>query len=1046
MKKEYTPEQLQAINEKRNCVVSAGAGSGKTTVLAERFARLVSEGTDCNRILTITFTRKAASEMKSRIRAELAAKGLTDQLAIFHTARISTVDSFCQEIVRSDCRRYGIPGNFRIAPEREMNTASRRIAEDLLIRQAQSPAGRYLLTLADPSEAVKLLCRVSRETNLVHPMFGEDSHQVLVDLARKTSQRLEFELEQELQNFMTEEEYLHEPKLEEDIKLAVLCLEDLKNGNIRAVSTVRFTTRSGKISDKKALSSLKARIREKGQLLFLCRSILENEESIAAVYSLISRYETLVNDYKRRSGVLSFADCMKMSIDILLTRKKTRQFYKNAFSQVMIDEFQDNNDDYRCLLYLLSEKKDLFTHGIPLPEDLEDGKIFLVGDEKQSIYRFRGADVSVFKRMQEEITRCGGTLIELDRNFRTNRPLLENLNNLFSGAMAGSTMDFEARFRDLKPGKDNNLKSRSILHINVHPYRDDNPEGLAGYEASEAASLACLILEMTGTDDFLIDRKNGPERPSFSDIAILLRTASDQADYEKALRLRNIPYVLSQQKDLVREALVNDFYSLLNLAVYRNDSLCRESVANGPFGPSAAEADVLDRIGEKTASSGIAGALEYLWYDLGYRAFIISNPANQVYTEHYLNLYSIAASYDSQFYGLTDFLDYLKDAIDSGKTDEKDSNVLSDRTDGVRIMTIHASKGLEFPIVIIAGMESGMGSDTSSLKLMKDREGNPYISASFNSEGRPANLYNSLNGDLDKKMEEAEMIRIFYVAATRAMQHIVFSGSPAASSLDPPGKTSLMALFADSTGMSAERNTCTLLDIPSWVEYRPFERIREEETYSTSRMDRNAIEVFRPWYESAQEDSFDWSEKSIAVTSLVDQDPQNRHGRVLKSLASDAFIQEKELQTEFGTYVHALIEDAINEVQTEHEVPGSLSEGQAAVFREDARTLCNAFFDSELFKELKSGKYELFPERSFRMYDTERKVLLKGTVDLLAVGPDNVRVIDFKTDIIRDEEEHRIQLETYSKAVSSIYPGRSISSAVFYLRDPDNVLVRNLGF
>lgn len=1039
MKKEFTPEQLQAINEERSCVVSAGAGSGKTTVLAQRFACLVSGGIDCNRILTITFTRKAAAEMKSRIRAELAAKGLTDQLAIFHTARISTVDSFCQEIVRSDCRRYGIPGNFRIAPEREMNTASRRIAEDLLIKQAQSPAGRYLLALADPSEAVKLLCRVSRETNLVHPMFGETSHQVLVDLARTTKEQLEYELEQEFQNFLTDQVILGDPNLANDVKAAGRCLEDLKAGNIRAVLEVAF-------SRKKAVISLKRKTYENAKLLYVCKGILENTESIAAVYSLISRYETLVNDYKRRSGVLSFADCMKMSIDILLTQKKTRQFYKNAFSQVMIDEFQDNNDDYRCLLYLLSEKKDLFTHGIPRPEDLEEGKIFLVGDEKQSIYRFRGADVSVFKRMQEEITRCGGTMIELDKNFRTNRPLLENLNNLFSGAMAGSTADFEARFRDLKPGKDNNLKSRAILHINVHPYRDDKSEGLAGYEASEAASLADLILEMTGTDGFLIDRKKGPERPTFSDIAILLRTASDQADYEKALRLRNIPYVLSQQKDLVREALVNDFYSLLNLAVYRNDGLCRESVANGPFGPSAAEPEVLDRIGEKTASAGIAGALEYLWHDLGYRAFIISNPANQVYTEHYLNLYSIAASYDNQLYSLTDFLDYLKDAIDSGKTDEKESNVLSDRTDGVKIMTIHGSKGLEFPIVIIAGMEAGLGSDNSSLKLMKDREGNPYVSASFNSEGRPANLYNNLNGDLETRMEKAEMVRIFYVAATRAMQHIVFSGSPASTTLAEPEKKSLMALFALSTGMRANKDACTLIDIPSWVEYRPFARIREEETYSTSRMDRNAIEAFRPWYESAVEDSFDWSEKSVAVTSLGEQDRRNRHGRVLKSLASDAFIREKELQTEFGTYVHALIEDAINGTQTEHEVPESLSGSQAAMFREDARTLCKAFIDSALYKELKEGNYELFPERSFRMYDTERNVLLKGTVDLLAVGTDNVRVIDFKTDIIRDEEEHRIQLETYSKAVSSIYPGRSVNPAVFYLRDPDNVLVRNPGF
>lgn len=1045
MKKTFTPEQQLAINEKRNCVVSAGAGSGKTSVLTERFARLVSEGVACNRILTITFTRKAAAEMKGRIREELAKQGRSDQLAVFHTAKISTVDSFCQEIVRSDCRRYGIPGNFRIASERELKTLSRRIAEDFLIKEARKPAAQYLLKLADPEQIVKLFCLISKKSNLVYPTLKEKSYQVLIDYAQNNARSLEYKIEQDLIQFTTDEDYLAEPKMEEDIETANRCLENFKAGNIQFLANVKFTTRSGTIKDKATLSSLKKNIKENSKLLFLCRSVLENEDNIRDVYNLLSQYETLVNNYKRQMGILSFDDCMKMSIDILLTQKKTRQFYKNAFSQVMIDEFQDNNDDYRCLLYLLCEKKELFSDKIPLPEELEAEKIFLVGDEKQSIYKFRGADVSVFKRMQNEITRCDGTKIELDTNFRTNKPLLEVLNNLFSRAMEDSKEDFEATFRELKPGKNNGLKSRAILHINVHPAQDPNSEGLASYQASEAASLANLILEMTSTDGFLIAGKDEViKRPSFSDIAILLRKGSNQADYEKALRLKNIPYVLTQQRDLVREALVNDFYSLLNLSVYRNDDLCRETVISGPFGQSATEPEVLDQIVEKTSLKGIAGAVEYLWDNLGYRAFIIANPANQVYTEHYLNLYAMAASYDSQSYNLLDFLDYLKDAIDDGKTEDKESNVLSDRTEGVKIMTIHSSKGLEFPIVILADMTAGTRSDSDVFKLLKDKADNPYVSASLNSDGKVDNLYNSINKDLDKKMETAELIRVFYVAATRAMQHLVFSGSPTSNSLASPNKNSLMGLFACSTGMHVKKETIDLLDVPSWVELRTFERIREEDTYSTSRMDRRNIEKFKPWYESAKQDNFDWSEKSIAVTSLGEQDHENRRGKILKNLDSDAFIQEKGLQTEFGTYVHALIEDEINNTQTKLELPQDLTESQASQFTKDAKVLKDAFVNSKLYKELINGGYNLYSERSFRLYDNG--MLLKGTIDLLAVNEQRAMIVDFKTDIIRDEEEHEIQLETYSRAVFSLYPDKEITSAVFYLRDPDNVLVRKRSF
>ena len=1025
MSKEYTAEQLQAINEKRSCVVSAGAGSGKTTVLSERFLRLVKDGTSCNRILTITFTRKAASEMRSRIRARLSKAGLTEQLAIFHSAKICTVDSFCQEIVRRGCRTYGIPGTFRVASSREMDTASRQIADSLLIQHAQSPAGRYLLALTDPSSVVQFLCRLATMTNLVHPVFSEDSYKAVIDLAARTKSDILRQVEEDV--LALESGFSSEPNLKDDIELAIRGLENLKEGKPFFAAGQQFSTKYGNKEIRPLVSGLKKSIKENLNQLVLCENTLENEENIKALYSLFAGFEALVNNYKRSTGILTFSDCMKMAIDILINDRKTRQYYKNAFSYVMIDEFQDNDNNHRSLLYLLCEKKEVFTHGIPSAQDLEQGKIFLVGDEKQSIYRFRGADVSVFKRMQEEITGCGGTLIELDTNFRTNGPLLQNLNTLFKGVMQDSGKDFEARFRDLKSGINNGLASRAILHSCEYKKGDSSTEGLADNAASEAAGIADLILEMTRTDGFPIkDEKGSDVRPSFSDIAILLRTGSKQAAFEKALRLKGIPYVLSQQKDLVREAIVNDFYCLLNLVIHRSDKLCIQSVVEGPFGEQALSGQSLDLLESTLASGGIAAAVKYLWYDMGYRAFIIANPANQVYTEHFLNLYSIASSYDDQGYSLSDFLQYLKDSIDNGKTDDKESNVLSDRSEGVRIMTIHASKGLEFPIVIIANMDSSLTSDTTSLKLFFDKDGKPYVSSAVSYEGKLANLYDKINGDLEKQMDVAEMKRIFYVAATRAMQHIVFSGI---------------------TGRTSESLMKFLLSTDtSWLEARPFERITEEETYSTSRMDRRALDVNRSWYGKAREDDFDWSDKSVAVTSLGEQDHENRRGRILKTLDSDAFIQEKGLQTEFGTYVHALIEDAINGSESKHDIPQGLTETQAYRFRHDALVLRDAFIESPLYKELRDGSYELYCERSFRMYDNSRKVLLKGTVDLLAVGPDNVRVIDFKTDVIRDEEEHEIQLETYSKAVFSIYPDREISSAVFYLRDPDNVLVRKRTF
>lgn len=1017
----FTPAQKKAVESNLSCVVSAGAGSGKTAVLSERFLRLVKEGTDCNRILTITFSIKAASEMKQRIRALLVENNLTDQLALFSKARISTVDSFCHEIVRQDCRRYGISSSFGIEDQEDADKSYREIASRLLEENTDKPAGRYLLTYFSPSSITDMLCRVATLSNLVQPLVRPDSADVYLQTAQTGITNAESTMLNSIRAYL---EFFPD---EQEVREALRAFE---NGDGYAFTKTKLSKRGSGADMQEAVKKIKADFSTGREQFTLFTKTLENRENIEAVYSMFAEMEKRALNYRRSSGKVSFQDAMKMSIDILLKNKAIRQKYKNTFSYIMIDEFQDNNDDYRKLLYLLAEKDSLQLDTIPGPQDLKEGKIFLVGDEKQSIYRFRGADVSVFKRMQTEIALAGGELIELETNFRSTPALVDNFNSMFSRLMEDSREDYEAVFKPLESGRKQEVPSRTMLNIRLHPDKEDNTENMASYGASEAESIASLILEMTGTDNWLLP---GGKRPSFSDIAVLQRTYTHQGDYEKAFRLNGIPYSLSQTKDLMQEALVSDFYSLLNLLVYPDDRICRKAVLNSPL-RLALEEDNIEKLQNAVVQHGFRAALDFIWFDLGYRTFIITNPANQVYSEHYVWLYALASDCERRGGDLVSFLDELRTYIKAGDIGNKELNLFGDHTTGVKMMTIHRSKGLQFPIVIIAGMDSRTTGDKSNdITLVSDNLFLPLsIETDKSGKDKLVNLRTRVFGDTEKLRNDAELKRLFYVGATRAEQHLVFSCAP---SISRTGST-LYELLLISTGAVQDDAELALSNVPSYLETRAFERIELEKTFSAGRLSQEKLNLNASWYENATTDSFDFENDTLPVTSLAAEAHEERHGIQLRGLKSDKIIQDKGLQADFGTYVHALIEAAVLN-RPQPELTTDLNQEDRELFLKDAQSLAQSFLGSAFYNELKQKNCTLYPERRFLMYEPELGKMLRGSIDLLAENTEDgeITVIDFKTDIIKDPREHRVQVETYMKAARGAWPDMEIKGYLCYLRD-----------
>ncbi len=1034
---DFNTEQKKAIECNTNCVVSAGAGSGKTEVLSERFMRLVKEGNaHCDEILTITFTRKATSEMKSRIHGRLLKEKLNEELRRFSSACISTVDGFCSSIVKSDCRRYGITEDFSTFDETDLHDFAAKLADRFLNSRYNDETVKYLIGTFGCENTTEMLTKMAeQEFDFVRPTDPQENARAICSFNRQMLAETKERLLKGCNEFIEALEiYENEKNNVDTVKQIADCAV---NNDYSAMKNLKINGRLGNSEAKNLVRELRAGFEEpQKQFEILCKAS-ENEDRIHKLCQLVSEYEKEITEQKRRMNCLTFSDVMKLAIDILETNKILRSNYKRKFKYIMIDEFQDNNDDYRKLLYLLAEQIGKEADGIPAKNDLAPDKIFLVGDEKQSIYRFRGADVSVFKKLCSEI----GQTIELSINYRSQKPLVDNFNKLFSVVMSNGRQSFEADFKSLGAKEENSDENRIDSKILFHNFLQSQDKDNYSYECatptqSEAYGIAQLIDRMIHSNDFMIEKNGEKTVPEPGDIAILLRSASRQSDYEKALRLKGISYSITEARSLFSEALANDFYNVLQLCVYPYDRTSLIAFLKSPFCrltdreilsldldnlPDEYQG-ILDKVKTKLKTSTLTQTLDFIYYDMGYRNFLISNPANQVYCEHYDYLYALFSKYEISGKGLSEALDYIRPMLGkAGKMMEL--KTYREENDGVKIMTIHKSKGLGFPIVIVAGMQSEKNRTSTEAKSCRVGE-TLFFNCVENEKGRLVNPYTFIYQDLEAQMENAELKRLLYVAATRAKCHLVFSSCE-------PKKNSMAQMLIDAAGFDYETQKSKNIDMDGI----PFDFADIKETLSRTRLNEKTLSKNAEWYENVKKTHYNWEPQTAAVTSLGKEQADTSCEK-LQVLESDEIIIKYNIQTDFGTLVHSYIENSIcgKSSKPVFKVPINLTESEENRIYEDARLLADGFLKGSLFNSIK--EYSLYPEREFYMKKDD--VILNGKIDLLALSEKEAVVIDFKTDVIRDEKQHIGQLTCYADAVSSVYPEKIVKCFVVFLRDADN--------
>ncbi len=1141
------PKQKEAVLSDKNTVVSAGAGSGKTLVLALRYVRLILEGkADVENILTVTFTRKAAAEMYERIYSLLLQFQddplIETQLPRFDRARISTLDSFCTAIARDGSPRFGIPPSFT-QDEYENQKLIHETSLRFLLQHSDNRVMKRLVLVEGFDRVVKDLFAALAEKYL--PIGVEKDFEAMV------SEQF-FHLRSLLLGSLESIEVICERILSLDDKAAKAIADACQAigtslGEIRALTASMREEgpprepgdgpvahqKAARIVDGVSLSKRTGNSKKADVILYKgCvdeyNQVAERIADIAAtldergyleeLFSLCSQFQNDIHREKQRRGVLSYADVQSMALETLRGNDSLRDFYKRKFRYIMIDEFQDNNKQQKELLYLLAERPDR-RNDSPLVDDLDAGKLFFVGDEKQSIYRFRGADVSVFRELGEELAGPSGRAVSLSTNYRSEPDLVGFFNSFFGSVFENSQEKYEARFEPLT-GREAWSAFPPKVALFYKPYEEGegeaplpNGEAILPSDEAEAFHIARYIEECVESGLFVPVKREDSRAVRYSDFALLMRSTGNQVIYERMFRRFGIPYTTQNVRTLFLEAPANDIYNLLQCVVYPEDrsayaGLLRSPLVNvsDPFfvrlmmddapafafdpdnptemkrgeGPRDFTVDREDRVRyekgmqmyrdvrEKADTAPLTELIYDVWYTYGYRYLILKEPSLHSYLEFYDYLWSLAAEADRRGDSLAVFLDFLRSNL--GKYEKlEDLEILKDNPEGVRIMTVHKSKGLEFPVVILANMGNigRRGDERRAPFYLCDEFGLTFNLTEEDESGQKKRRYNyfySRAEEEDKKKELAELKRLLYVAATRAQFQLILSGvhnrrnrneSETSSNLLNIALRAFENIGSEGPTVTVER----IMDITEKDIHNHTAARNGSDLQSMVRLYENAsvIEYRYPKKEHAaiEFDSSPGSEAAVGPDGQLGSDADMEpHAPVQGSGGGTALSGG----AEFGTLCHYILEQMLDSWSTGGKtgdfagiidlLPPSLTapfppKKRDSVIQE-AAALAGNFFTSEAGALLRNA-VAVETEVPFLLREVgpaggkegdEGERFINGRIDLIIEGAEKVTIIDFKSDHTVVPEQYRRRMELYRQAVEALFEdtGKQVECALYYLR------------
>jgi len=1127
--KKLTPFQQKALNYKKHISLTANAGSGKTFVLKKRFVEIaIQPGINLRNIVAITFTEKAASELYKNISEEIESRILTEKIPEIKSklislrkylvsANISTIHSFCVNILREYAPQAGIDAAF--VP---LDAAAASELIDLSIEELFHQIDKDTSVSSKLKKIIRILGSrkntVKELRELIHSRYT--SYEILELLKTHNEQSLaeyyknyfieslariiDFNFEEIIYNIQLINDEVK--KIQPENQYVVLVdnfisnfdnkkdlIEQLKyfQSNPEFL-TATYTLRKNWI--KKTEGNCSSEIKYLEEKFSQIKELLFDNEYDKAIKNLASFnfllkdiYELLLEIYsqkKRDRSALDFEDMLLITRD-LLNKEDIRNELAEKYHYIMIDEYQDTNElQYKIMM--------------PILRNLETGNLFVVGDEKQSIYRFRGAEPEIFETTKYDIGSKSSvdSILTLPHSFRMAPNIAAFVNAVFSKL-------FDKR----------NDTFNEIPYVELICGRDEKEEGKVEFLISEDENIS--------ETDLVVSRiqKLRDEKDDFNygNIAVLCRKRKWFEPLSKSFSESGIPFTIVGGKGFYNQPIVYDITNYLAFLINPSNDFALAVILRSPF---FSLSDIAlfeisrskgETFFEKLKTYSVSNEKNYLieilqnhlsfaktlqlpklirkiLNDTGYVSAVAAKCNCDQDLANIEKLIGLASEKSAQgFSNLYDFVDFLSAA--SEREDEEGQAAIDLSDNSVRIMTVHQSKGLEFDTVILFNSHDKAKSErlaSKSISMDKRFGFLTKLPVEGNFFGEYKKTYiGALYDYIERRKQSAEIKRLFYVASTRAMNHLIISGERKKTNFD---SDSFLGFCESVFGKDSLTNSNDI-DIYFKQEFmklkgKEFEYYKKElqfklpiikNVFETAQVEVEEFKINSDDLEIETHDVFDKEENEIISATKIatfTQCPVKYqltydlgYGKLLNLLKQDKeqfdFNSSENSEEEInpnvkGSIIHKVLEkeNILNlqyiirtVAEAEMSIPNLSSISQKEI--NNIENSVNKFLNSELWKHIRS-----FPNyfKEYEIYSKHKDYFLYGIIDRLIIDESKIIIVDYKSDSFHPSEaeakgNHYLpQLMFYALVISKQFNEiKNYELRLAFIEQPQIEFKKNIG-
>lgn len=987
----WTDEQKEAIyKEGTNIIVSAGAGSGKTAVLTERVLEKVKKGISVDNLLILTFTKMAAKEMRERIGEKLKENGFTKELSKLDTADITTFDAYALSLVKKYHYYLNLSKDINIIDASVIGLYKEKMLKDIFEELYTSEDSKFLnlikeYALKDDKEIFNFILNINNKLDLktnkreyldsyISVKYNEEN----IDKDIEGYIKVILNLINNIRDYL---EYIDDSDYFDKIyKVLSPLLSSGDYDDIKLNIEVKLPIAKG-VSDttKEYKDKISNTIKEIKKLVIydnydsIKSGILKTKDYVEEIITIIKELDKRVSEYKSKYNYFEYGDISSYAIELVKNNTGIREEIKNNLNEIMIDEYQDTNDVQEEFIAYIS-----------------NNNVYMVGDIKQSIYRFRNANPYIFKNKYDSYSKnINGIKIDLNKNFRSREEVINNINLMFDRIMddtiGGASYKVSHRMVYGNPmyqgdgdnGVNNNFEVYSYLNDTI--FKKDEVE--AFIIASDIKNKIINGYPIFGKDT------KGIRKAKYSDFAILLDSSKSFELYKKILEYNDIPTSIVKSVNLtdgevitiikniigfiikIKDNVINNEFKKLFISIARSflfnldDNIIFDYFLNNNFKDS----DIYK------ISYGITKDLDTISldeiidiiidkYDFYNKLFLLGDYSSNIIRIDKLK--EITSNLTNLDYDIYKYSEYLENIIESDMKIEY--NVTESSNNTVKIMTIHASKGLEFNVCYYGGLYSKFNIREAISKFSYDDKYGIIIPY------KDKFLYNTIYHNLSYRnyaLENiSERIRLFYVALTRAKEKMIFilpeNTKEEAGYISDIIDDSIRSKYNSFASIMYSLESITKsyyknIDINSIDLSKNYNLVKNDNYNKLLGRVEDKLDVQDINIDIQKEEEKSFSKKNIHITSKEEQD-----------------------RLDYGKKVHELFE--LTDFHNTSNLTGK------------NREIITNFLD-----KVNIDNADIYKEYEF-IYE-EDNTTYHGIIDLMLVYKDNIKIIDYKLKNISDE-------------------------------------------